>query len=86
MLQEAGVDLSAIIREEGFYVSRRVMSSPLAARGSQSFGSAVPIELPTIPELERFASEFVSVNFIFADTFCDQYISMLQALHHAKHK
>ena len=59
LLQESGVDLAAIIREEGFYVTRRRMSAPQAARGRDSFGSAAPIELPTPPELDRFASQCV---------------------------
>lgn len=57
LLQEAGVDLSAIVREEGFYVTHRQMSSPLAKRGRETFGAAAPIELPTIPELDRFAEQ-----------------------------
>lgn len=55
LLQEAGIDLVALLEEEGFYVERRVMSAPVARRGRQSFGAAAPIELPTPRELERFA-------------------------------
>jgi hypothetical protein len=53
LLQEGGVDLAAIIEEEGFYVSTRQMSSPLARRAPAGFGAAVPIELPTAAELLR---------------------------------
>ncbi len=55
LLQEAGVNLVAVMEEEGFYVRRRVMSAPLARRGRASFGAAAPIELPTPREMERFA-------------------------------
>ncbi|KAK9838483.1 hypothetical protein WJX81_002279 [Elliptochloris bilobata] len=55
LLQEAGINLVALLEEEGFYVRRRIMSAPLARRGRTSFGAAAPIELPTPRELRRFA-------------------------------
>ena len=55
LLQEAGINLVALVEEEGFYVRRRIMSAPLARRGRASFGAAAPIELPTPRELQRFA-------------------------------
>jgi len=55
LLQEAGMNLVAVMEEEGFYVRRRMMSAPLARRGRASFGAAAPIELPTPREMERFA-------------------------------
>ena len=45
----------AIMREEGFYVTTRVMSAPGGARGRGSFGEASPIELPTPRELQLTA-------------------------------
>ena len=55
LLQEAGINLVALLEEEGFYVRRRIMTAPLARRGRASFGAAAPIELPTPRELQRFA-------------------------------
>lgn len=55
LLQEAGINLVALLEEEGFYVRRRIMSAPLTRRGRASFGAAAPIELPTPRELQRFA-------------------------------
>lgn len=55
LLQEAGINLVALLEEEGFYVRRRIMSAPLSRRGRASFGAAAPIELPTPRELQRFA-------------------------------
>ena len=57
LLQEAGVNLVALMKEEGFYVERRIMSSPGAARGPGSFGEASPIELPTPHELSTYADK-----------------------------
>jgi hypothetical protein len=53
LLQEGGVDLAAILEEEGFYVPVRRMSAPIAKRPNAGFGVAVPIELPTASELDR---------------------------------
>ena len=57
LLQEAGIDLPAILKEEGFYTRRRVMSAPLKKRGPGSFGSAAPLELPTPKELDIYTNE-----------------------------
>ena len=51
LLQEAGINLVAVMREEGFYVTSRNMSAPGGARRRASFGEAAPIELPTPREL-----------------------------------
>ena len=53
LLQEGGVDLAAILEEEGFYVPVRRMSAPISKRPVAGFGVAVPIELPTASELDR---------------------------------
>ena len=52
LLQEAGIDLVEIMKEQGFYVSKRNMSAPTETRSKESFGEAVPIELPTQKELD----------------------------------
>ena len=56
LLQEGGVDLIAILEEEGALVSKRRMSAPLKKRAKGGgYGSAAPIELPTDVELKRYA-------------------------------
>jgi len=56
LLQEGGVDLVAIMQEEGALVHSRRMSARLTKRAKGSgFGSAAPIELPTEVELKRYA-------------------------------
>ena len=57
LLQEAGVDLPAILREEGFYTQKRVMSSHATKRPKATFGMPVPLELPTVRELEIATDE-----------------------------
>ncbi|CAL8462015.1 g1546 [Coccomyxa elongata] len=57
LLQEAGINLVSILKEEGFYVERRVLSAPAVARGRNSFGVAAPIELPTLRELDIYADK-----------------------------
>lgn len=57
LLQEAGVDLVQILREEGFYVQRRTMSAPVRSRSREAFGAAMPIELPTRIELDKLADK-----------------------------
>ncbi len=59
LLQEAGINLVSILKEEGFYVERRNMSAPAIARGRNSFGVAAPIELPTLRELDIYADKCV---------------------------
>ncbi|KAL4442037.1 hypothetical protein ABPG77_011298 [Micractinium sp. CCAP 211/92] len=55
LLQEGGVDLGAILEEEGFYVRKRRMSAPIRKRTAAGFGVAAPVELPTPEELQRYA-------------------------------
>jgi pimeloyl-ACP methyl ester carboxylesterase len=56
LLQEGGVDLVAIMEEEGCLVRARRMSAPVARRGgAAAVGPAAPIELPTPVELARYA-------------------------------
>ena len=57
LLQEAGINLVDIMKEEGFYVRERVLSAPVNERGRNSFGVAAPIELPTAQELARYADK-----------------------------
>ena len=57
LLQEAGINLVDIIKEEGFYVQERVLSAPVNERGRNSFGEAAPIELPTAQELATYADK-----------------------------
>ncbi|KAK9809406.1 hypothetical protein WJX73_003127 [Symbiochloris irregularis] len=51
LLQEAGIALEDILKEQGFYVRKREMSAPVKKRQRQTFGDASPIELPTEREL-----------------------------------
>lgn len=55
LLQEGGVDLAAILEEEGFYVRQRRMSAPISKRSAAQFAVAAPVELPTPVELQRYA-------------------------------
>lgn len=57
LLQEAGINIVSIMREEGFYVQKRILSAPANQRGRNSFGEAAPIELPTPKELEIYADK-----------------------------
>ena len=57
LLQEKGVSLVDIIREESFYMRERRMSAPMKSRQEVSFGSALPIELPTEAEMDRAAQQ-----------------------------
>ena len=59
LLQEAGINLVSILKEEGFYVERRVMSAPMKQRGRNSIGLAAPVELPTPKELDIYADKCV---------------------------
>lgn len=56
-MQEAGVDLMSVLREEGFYVQKRVLTAPLTKRRRESFGTAFPLELPTPTELSAISEE-----------------------------
>ncbi|KAL3153931.1 hypothetical protein ABBQ32_013493 [Trebouxia sp. C0010 RCD-2024] len=55
LLQEADVDLAQLMKDVGFYVTQRCMSAPVKKRAKSSFGSASPIEKPTIGELDYYA-------------------------------
>lgn len=57
LLQEAGIDLVDIMKERGFYVNQRRMTSPVASRKKGSFGQANPIELPTMRELDQTSEQ-----------------------------
>lgn len=49
---ERGVDLLALMRKDGFWARRRVFTSPVApgARCANGFGTAEPLELPSLQE------------------------------------
>ena len=55
LLQEADVDLAQLMKDNGFYVTQRRMSAPVKKRTKSSFGSASPIEKPTMGELDYYA-------------------------------
>lgn len=62
---EAGVDLVNIMKDEGFYVTERKLSNGTVSRsatdgGGAGFGRAVPIQLPTLREVEKDTEGFVS--------------------------
>ena len=57
LLQEAGIDLVDIMKDRGFYVTKRRMTSPVASRKKGSFGQANPIELPTMRELDQTSEQ-----------------------------
>lgn len=64
-LMEAGVDLVNIMKDEGFYVTQRTLSNGTASRtatdgGGAGFGRPVPIQLPTLREVEKDTEGFVS--------------------------
>ena len=54
LLQEADVNLAQLMKDVGFYVTQRHMSAPVTKRSKSSFGSASPIEKPTIGELDYY--------------------------------
>ena len=57
LLQEGGIDLLDILKEEGFYVQKRNMSAPVTKRTKTTFGDASPVELPTSRELDKVSDE-----------------------------
>ena len=57
LLLEAGVKLIDIMKEQGFYVQEKLMSTRVEKRCRESFGSAVPIEFPTTRELQLDTEE-----------------------------
>ncbi|KAI3428285.1 hypothetical protein D9Q98_006664 [Chlorella vulgaris] len=62
LLQEGGVDLSAILEAEGFYTPVRRMSAPISKRSAAGFGVAAPIELPTPGEIDRYAERTTAIG------------------------
>jgi hypothetical protein len=54
-MQETGFDLIAELQSEGFYTTRRNMTTPIKTRSRNSFGTASPIELPTPREFDLLA-------------------------------
>ena len=54
LLQEADINLAQLLRQKGFYVTRRDMSAPMKKRVKGSFGSPAPIEKPTLEELDYY--------------------------------
>ncbi|GMH38048.1 hypothetical protein BSKO_05932 [Bryopsis sp. KO-2023] len=67
LLQEAGIDLIKIMKEEGFYVTERVLSCPPKPGKKRNminnFGSAKgPIELPTKIELSKAYEAFQNIR------------------------
>ena len=59
LLQEGGIDLVDILREEGFYVQQRAMSAPVRKRARTTFGDASPLELPTSIEVDKSTAGYV---------------------------
>ena len=57
LLQENGVSLIDIIREQGFYDKQRRLSAPAKSRQAVTFGTALPIELPTEAEMDKAAQQ-----------------------------
>ena len=58
LLQEADVNLAQVMKQEGFYVTKRRMSAPVKKRLKASFGSANPIEKPTMGELDYYTEGY----------------------------
>lgn len=54
LLQEADVNLAQLMKQQGFYVTKRCMSAPVKKRTKSTFGSANPIEKPTMGELDYY--------------------------------
>ena len=55
LLQEAGVSLLGILRDEGFYIEKRRFTAPLKKRQRDSFGTAAPLEMPTKGEIRGYS-------------------------------
>jgi len=58
LLQEADINLAQLMKQEGFYVTKRRMSAPVKKRNKASFGSAAPIEKPTMGELDYYTEGY----------------------------
>jgi len=46
------------MKQEGFYVTKRCMSAPVKKRTKSTFGSAAPIEKPTMGELDYYTEGY----------------------------
>ncbi len=65
LLQESGVDLVAILQEEGFYVTRRQLSAPgVTRRTRESFGTSSAIELPTRTEFDKLSERWACFHLL----------------------
>ena len=85
LLQEADVNLAQLLKQKGFYVTRRDMSAPMEKRMKSSFGSAAPIEKPTIEELDYYSDGYVH-PFLPVDIWYDLIIvSFMHAYQHNLH-
>lgn len=58
LLQEADVNLAQLMKQQGFYVTKRCMSAPVKKRTKSTFGSANPIEKPTMGELDYYTEGY----------------------------
>ncbi len=58
LLQEADVNLAQLMKQQGFYVTKRHMSAPVKKRTKSTFGSANPIEKPTMGELDYYTEGY----------------------------
>lgn len=70
LLQERGVGLLSIMREEGFYViERKFTSRPRGRRVGNNYGKAGPLELPTLRELERTFEQYAPIGTLTSPVF-----------------
>lgn len=68
LLQEADINLAQLMKQQGFYVTKRSMSAPVKKRTKSTFGSANPIEKPTMGELDYY-TEGYSCNSLIQCSF-----------------
>ncbi|GMH32734.1 hypothetical protein BSKO_00568 [Bryopsis sp. KO-2023] len=72
VLQEDGVDIVKILKEEGFYVTERRLSCPPSALNNgkiNNFGTAGPIELPTDIELDKGSGPYKFIRRMTSPVF-----------------
>jgi len=70
LLQERGVDLVSIIKEEGFYTTeRRFTSKPRQKHIGNNFGKAEALELPTEGDLERAFDDYRGIGTLTSPVF-----------------
>ncbi|GLC57637.1 hypothetical protein PLESTB_001248600 [Pleodorina starrii] len=61
LLYEPGGELLPLLDQEGFYIRRRVFSSPVRPGVDvNAFGTAAPVEVPNEQEIGRYASSWTS--------------------------